>query len=196
MLHIREAVVTEGRYDRAKLSNICDALLVETNGFAIYNDPEKREYLKRLAAERGLVILTDSDSAGRQIRAYIASFIPKECLRHAYIPDIPGKERRKAYPSREGKLGVEGVPDDVLEKALRDAGCTEEIGARLPRFSPADLYALGLTGAPDCAALRKKLLSALALPANLTLKRFAAWVDTDEKKERVLAALEKIREKA
>ena len=193
MLHIREAVVTEGRYDRAKLSNICDALIVETNGFAIYNDPEKREYLKRLAAERGLVILTDSDSAGRQIRAYIASFIPKERIRHAYIPDIPGKERRKASPSREGKLGV---ADDVLEKALRDAGCAEETGAQLPRFSPADLYALGLTGAPDCAALRKKLLSALALPENLTLKRFAAWVDTDGKKERVLAALEKIREKA
>ncbi|MCI5651416.1 MAG: toprim domain-containing protein, partial [Ruminococcus bromii] len=105
MIHIREAVIVEGRYDKIKLSALTDALVIETNGFGIYKDAEKRDFIQKLAAERGIVILTDSDNAGRQIRSYLCSFIPNEQIRHAYIPDIYGKEKRKTVPSKEGKLG-------------------------------------------------------------------------------------------
>ncbi len=196
MLHIQEVIVTEGRYDRGRLAAVCDAMIVETNGFSIYHDAEKRAYLKRLAEERGVVILTDSDNAGRQIRAYLESFLPKERVRHAYIPDVPGKERRKSAPSKEGKLGVEGMPSEVLEKALLDAGCCTERKDRAAQFTTADFYSFGLTGHPGSAALRKQLLSLLGLPENLTLKRFSEWADTAEKREAVLSAIEKIRENA
>ena len=122
MVKIREAILVEGRYDKIKLSSLVDAVIVETNGFSIYKDAQKRAFIKKLAAERGVVILTDSDNAGRQIRSYVAAWLPAEQVRHAYIPDLYGKEKRKAAPSKEGKLGVEGVPAEVLLQALRDAG--------------------------------------------------------------------------
>ena len=121
MISIKEAILVEGKYDKIKLSSLVDAIIVETNGFSVYQDAEKKAYIRKLAAERRLIVLTDSDNAGRQIRGYISSFIPAEQLRHAYIPDIYGKEKRKAAPSKEGKLGVEGVPAEVLlQMCIRD----------------------------------------------------------------------------
>ena len=196
MLAIREAVVVEGRYDKIKLSSLVDTVIVETNGFSIYKDAEKRAFIKKLAAERGVVILTDSDNAGRQIRSYVASWLPAEQVRHAYIPDIYGKERRKAAPSKEGKLGVEGVPAEVLLEALRCTGVTVDAAAvpqADPQLTAADLVSLGLSGGPNSAALRRKLLVSLGLPENLSTKMLLRWLDTDEKQNRMRAALKKIR---
>lgn len=196
MICVKQAIIVEGRYDKIRLSNIVDTAIICTNGFSIYKDAEKRAFIKKLAAERGVVILTDSDSAGRQIRSCVASWLPAEQVRHAYIPDIYGKERRKAAPSKEGKLGVEGVPAEVLLEALRCAGVTVDAAAvpqAAPQLTAADLVSLGLSGGPNSAALRRKLLVSLGLPENLSTKMLLRWLDTDEKQNRMHAALKKIR---
>ncbi len=191
LLHINEAILVEGKYDKIKLSSIVDALIVETNGFSVYNDSEKREYIRMLAAERGLIVLTDSDNAGRQIRNYIASFIPAEQLHHAYIPDIYGKERRKAVPSKEGKLGVEGISAEIIRNSLMDAGVSVSagIGRSTPLLSISDCLELGLTGCDGSSELRKSVLKELNLPENLTLKMLLRWVDNEEKLDRLLTAV-------
>lgn len=197
MYYIKEAILVEGKYDKIKLSSLLDATIIETNGFGVYQDTEKREYIKKIAAERGLIILTDSDNAGRQIRNFITSFIPADQLRHAYIPDIYGKEKRKAAPSKEGKLGVEGVPASVLLEALSKAGVmTENAPKRKIMLTTADCMELGLTGCPDSSSLRKRLLKTLSLPENLTLKMLMRWVDTEEKLTQMLDILENFEVKA
>lgn len=197
MLYIKEAILVEGKYDKIKLSSIIDALIVETNGFSVFKDAEKREYIRKLAAERGLLILTDSDNAGRQIRNYITSFVPPEQIKHVYIPDIYGKERRKTVPSKEGKLGVEGVSADILLNALNLAGVTtKSTSERKISLTTADCMELRLTGYPDSSSRRKELMKALNLPENMTLKMFMRWVDTEEKLSAVLNILEKCEMKA
>lgn len=147
MIHMNEALIVEGRYDKSKLSALTDAIIVTTNGFGIYKDAEKRDFIRKLAKERGIVILTDSDNAGRQIRAYITSFVPSNQIRHAYIPDIYGKEKRKAAPSKEGKLGVEGISSEILLEILKEAGASVEGSTTdFQPLTPADLMSLGLTG--------------------------------------------------
>ena len=169
MIHMNEALIVEGRYDKSKLSALTDAIIVTTNGFGIYKDAEKRDFIRKLAKERGIVILTDSDNAGRQIRAYITSFVPSNQIRHAYIPDIYGKEKRKAAPSKEGKLGVEGMKPEILLDALRRAGATidEESTVKRKSITKADLYDLGLIG-PDSVEKRKALCKRLELPEHLS----------------------------
>ena len=191
MISVKEAILVEGKYDKIKLSSLVDTVIVETNGFSVYKDAEKQNYIKMLAEERGLIILTDSDNAGRQIRSYISSFVPADRILHAYIPDIYGKEKRKQVPSKEGKLGVEGIPAAVLLKALEDAGAAAVASAdRKITLTAADCMELGLTGAPNSAALRKSLLKALSLPENLSLKQLMRWVDTEEKLSKMLDILE------
>lgn len=171
MRKIREIIVVEGRYDKNALRQIVDAAVVETRGFGVFNDGERLALLRRLAAERGLILLTDSDGAGFVIRNFLKGAIPKSRLKQAYIPDIHGKERRKAAPGREGKLGVEGMPPQVLLEALERAGATFEDGelsAERPPITKADFYALGLTGGPDSAAKRRALLKRLGLPERMT----------------------------
>ena len=124
MLCIQEAIVVEGRYDKNALSQVVDTLILETGGFQLFQDPERMALLDRAARRRGLVVLTDSDGAGLVIRNRIKAVIPAQFLKHAYIPDVYGKERRKRSPGKEGKLGVEGMPPDVLERVLRRAGAT------------------------------------------------------------------------
>ncbi|MCC8181670.1 MAG: DUF4093 domain-containing protein [Clostridiales bacterium] len=173
MLKIREAIVVEGRYDKNTLSQVVDALIIPTDGFGIFKDGEKTRFLRRVARERGLIVLTDSDGAGFVIRNHLKGVIPKEQLKQAYIPDIPGKERRKTKPGKEGKLGVEGMRPEVLEAALRRAGATildENEAAPLPRreITKADFFRDGLTGRPDSAARRERLKAQLELPQRLT----------------------------
>lgn len=171
MRKIREVIVVEGRYDKNALKQIVDATVVETHGFGVFNDRERLALLRRLAAERGLILLTDSDGAGFVIRNFLKSAIPKSRLKQAYIPDIHGKERRKASPGREGKLGVEGMPPQILLEALERAGATFEAGALSAERRPitkADFYALGLTGGPDSAVRRAALLKKLGLPERMT----------------------------
>lgn len=170
MIKIREAIVVEGRYDKAALASVVDAVIIDTGGFGIFSDREKLDLLRRLAQARGLVILTDSDGGGFLIRNFLKSAIDPDLVKHAYIPDIRGKERRKRKPSREGKLGVEGMSAEVLLTALRRAG-VELDGAPGPAHEPitkADMYALGLTGGTDSAARRAAVKKAMELPENLT----------------------------
>ena len=171
MLHIREAVVVEGRYDKNALSQVVDTLILETAGFGIFKDRDQMALLRRAAERRGLIVLTDSDGAGFVIRSRIKSCIPGQYLKHAYIPDVAGKERRKRTASKEGKLGVEGMRPEVLLEALRCAGATiEGEDAPLPgaRITKADLYAAGLTGGADSRAARQRLLEQLDLPEHLS----------------------------
>ena len=171
MRRIREVIVVEGRYDKNALKQVVDATVVETKGFGVFNDRERLALLRRLAAERGLILLTDSDGAGFVIRNFLKGAIPKSQLKQAYIPDLPGKERRKAAPGKEGKLGVEGMSPAVLLDALTRAGATFEDSTAPADHHPitkADFYELGLTGAPDSAAKRAALLKKLDLPEHMT----------------------------
>lgn len=171
MIRIREAIIVEGRYDKNTLAQIVDAPILETSGFGIFHDRQRLALLRRLAETRGIIVLTDSDGAGFVIRNYLRSAIDPSQVKHAYIPDIAGKERRKRTASKEGKLGVEGMRPDVLLEALRRAGATiegEETQAAGARITKADLYAAGLTGGADSKAARQRLLAQLDLPEHLS----------------------------
>ena len=171
MHSIREVIVVEGRYDKNTLSQVVDAVIIETSGFGIFNDAEKRKLLQTMAEARGLIVLTDSDGAGFVIRNYIKGCVDPKLVKHAYIPDIYGKERRKSAPSREGKLGVEGMKPQVLLDALIRAGATfddEENKKSAPRISKADMYARGLSGREGSAEKRARLIKQLGLPERLT----------------------------
>lgn len=182
MLRIKEAIIVEGRYDKNTLSQVVDALILETGGFQVFRQPEKVALFRRLAAERGLILLTDSDGAGFLIRNHLKGMLPPEQIKQAYIPDLPGRERRKRRPGKEGKLGVEGMRPEVLEAALRRAGATildestPEAEPRTP-VTKADLYGWGLTGRPDSAARRKDLLRQLELPEYLTSNAFLEMIN-------------------
>ena len=168
---VREVIVVEGRYDKNALSQVVDAAIVEVGGFAVFNDREKTAYLRALAEKRGLILLTDPDGAGFVIRGHLKGVLPPDRLKQAYIPDIPGKERRKKRPGKEGKLGVEGMPPDVLLAALRRAGTTFEGEGEAPapaHITKADLLDKGLIG-PNSAARRAALQRRLGLPAHLTV---------------------------
>ena len=170
MINVKEVIVVEGRYDKNTLSQVFDAVIVETSGFGLFKDGEKLALLRRLAEKRGLVVLTDSDGAGFVIRNYIKGAIDPALVKMAYIPDVPGKERRKSSPSKEGKLGVEGMSAEVLIAALRRAGATlggETATHRTGGITKATLYELGLSGRPDSAARRRELLKKLDLPEKL-----------------------------
>lgn len=191
MLNIREAIVVEGRYDKNTLAQMVDAVIVETSGFAIFKDGERLALLRRLAEERGLIVLTDPDGAGFVIRNFLKGAIDPALVKHAYVPDIRGKERRKRQPGREGKLGVEGMRPEVLAAALRRAGATFEAegSAPTPRrpVTKADLCFAGLSGAPDSAARRRALLKKLDLPehmsANAMLEALNVFYSYDAFKE-------------
>ncbi len=177
-LRIREAVVVEGRYDKSTLAGVVDTVILETAGFGVFKDGERLALLRRLAATRGLVVLTDSDGAGFVIRNFLKGAIPKEQVKHAYIPDVQGKERRKRAPGKEGKLGVEGMPPEVLRDAILRSGATVLDGDAPDRpqgdLTPADLFALGLSGAPDAAERRAALLKRLDLPEHMSAKALRA----------------------
>ena len=171
MHSVREIIVVEGRYDKNALSQVVDAVIIETSGFGIFNDAEKRKLLQTMAEARGLIVLTDSDGAVFVIRNYIKGCVDPKLVKHAYIPDIYGKERRKSAPSREGKLGVEGMKPQVLLDALIRAGATfddEENKKTAPRISKADMYARGLSGREGSAEKRARLIKQLGLPERLT----------------------------
>ena len=175
MVTTERAVIVEGKYDKIRLSAVVDALVVTTEGFGIFSDKEKQRLIKRLAEEKGLLVLTDSDAAGFKIRNYLKNIVPEERIAHAYIPDVYGKERRKETPSKEGKLGVEGMDTAALEAALLASGAFRESDAPekdRPPITTADLYAAGLTGRNNAAQNRRELLASLGLPARLTGKSF------------------------
>ena len=167
---IREVIVVEGRYDKNALSQVVDATIITLGGFAVFNDREKLAFLRKLAQKRGLILLTDSDGAGFVIRNYLKGAIPTEQVKQAYIPDIPGKERRKRKAGKEGKLGVEGMTPEILLQALRRGGATF-VGEATPSaavpITKADLLDRGLIG-PGSTQKRQQLLKNLELPEHLT----------------------------
>ena len=170
MVKIKEAIVVEGRYDKNTLSQIVDAPILETSGFGIFKDKQQLALLRRVAENRGLIVFTDSDGAGFVIRNHLKSVIPAKFLKHAYIPDIYGKEKRKATPGKEGKLGVEGMRPQIILDALRKAGATMD-GEALPsqqQLTKQDLMELGLSGGKDSGSLRLKLLKKLDLPQHMS----------------------------
>jgi len=170
MVKIKEAIVVEGRYDKNTLSQILDATILETKGFGLFKDKQQMNLLRRVAQKRGLIVFTDSDGAGFVIRNHIKSAIDGKHLKHAYIPDIPGKERRKAAPGKEGKLGVEGMTPQIILDALRRAGATIEGETAQPcrNITKQDLMAMGLSGGPNSGALRLALLKRLELPEHMS----------------------------
>ena len=170
MVKIKEAILVEGRYDKNTLSQIVNAPILETSGFGIFKDKAQMALLRRIAQTRGLIVFTDSDGAGFVIRNHIKSAIPGKFLKHAYIPDIYGKEKRKATPGKEGKLGVEGMTREVILEALRRAGATIEGEQIQPvrQITKQDLMELGLSGNPDASARRLKLLKKLHLPEHMS----------------------------
>lgn len=171
MLKIREAIVVEGRYDKNTLAQIVDAPILETNGFGLFKDPKQLELLRSVAKKRGLIVLTDSDGAGFVIRNHIKSAIPAKYLKHAYIPDVAGKEKRKAAPGKEGKLGVEGMSPEVLLAALKNAGATiegESTARGNNQITKQDFVEFGLSGGLNASERRKRLQNRLHLPERMS----------------------------
>lgn len=171
MHKIKEVIVVEGKYDKNALSQVVDGVIIETSGFGIFNDKEKQKLLRKLAEARGLIILTDPDGAGFVIRNFIRSITDNTLIRQAYVPDIRGKEKRKSSPSKEGKLGVEGMRPQVLLDALIRAGATVDdvpAGEKSEPITKADMYARGLTGTSGCTEKRLAMIKKLELPERLT----------------------------
>ena len=171
MHSVKEVIVVEGRYDKNTLSQIVDAVIIETPGFGIFNDAQKQKLLRTMAQARGLVVLTDSDGAGFVIRNFIKGCVDPACVKHAYIPDVYGKERRKAAPSKEGKLGVEGMRPQVILDALIRAGATVDerpAAESAARITKADMYKCGLSGGTGSREKRAALIKRLDLPEKLS----------------------------
>ncbi|MEE3428900.1 MAG: DUF4093 domain-containing protein [Ruminococcus sp.] len=171
MISVKEAIIVEGRYDKIKLSSIVDTPIIETGGFRVFKDKEKQNLIRNIAKKRGILILTDSDSAGFVIRNFLKGIVPENEIKNAYIPQLKGKEKRKAEPSKEGLLGVEGLSEAFLVKAIQNSGATvlnenkPEVRAEITK---GDLYELGLSGRANSAVMREKLLKKLELPTYLT----------------------------
>lgn len=194
MLRIKQAIIVEGRYDKIRLSNITDAVVICTNGFSIYKDREKQELIKSLAAKTGIIILTDSDSAGFQIRSFIRSIVKQGEVLNAVTPDILGKERRKAQPSKQGKIGVEGIPDKLIEQALINAGAVPEESPadRGEPITRADLMDCGLIGGENCTQRRQRLQRYLGLPELLSAKLLLEVVNKMYTRSGFLEAVRKL----
>lgn len=178
MIHTDRAIVVEGKYDKIKLSSMVDGVIICTGGFRVYKDKEMQAMLRALAKKQGLAVLTDSDTAGFKIRGFLRSICGKENIVDVYIPDLYGKEKRKDHPSKEGKLGVEGVPEEVLQKAFADAGIgVELVLQKKDPITKMDLFELGLSGRAESALRRKQLMKHLTLPEHLTTNALVTVLD-------------------
>ncbi len=177
MLSIKEAVIVEGRYDKIKLGELVDTPIIETGGFRVFRDKEKQSLIRQIAEKRGILILTDSDAAGFVIRNFLKGIIPESEIKHAYIPQLGGKEKRKAQPSKEGLLGVEGLSAEILADAIRRSGATiigEKQSKKSGEITKTDLFELGLSGGERSAEKRRVLLKELNLPTYLTTNAMLA----------------------
>ena len=199
MISIKEAILVEGRYDVNKVKQIFDTIVLETSGFGIFNDKNKAKMLRNLAEKRGLIVLTDSDGGGLVIRNYIRKTINKDYVKHAYIPEIIGKEKRKRVPGKENLLGVEGVQDEIIIRSIRNAGATflndaeETVQLNMERITKATLYDAGLSGRADSAALRAKLLQQLELPSKLSANALIDYCNCLYSKEAFLELVEQLK---
>lgn len=193
MIKIDQAVIVEGKYDKIKLSSVVDAVIIVTNGFGIFKDTEKLELIRYYAQKNGIVILTDSDSAGRKIRGYIKGAVKGGSIKNVYIPDIFGKEKRKTKASAEGKLGVEGIDVSILTAAFEKAGITSTESPE-PDITKLTMYELGLSGGRDSSQLRKRLQSSLGLPSLLSAPALTEILGTMMTAEELRRRVEKLKE--
>lgn len=194
MIKINEAIIVEGKYDKIKLSSIVDAVIIITNGFGIFKDEEKLGLIRYYAQKTGIIILTDSDSAGRKIRGYIKGAVNGGKITNVYIPDIFGKEKRKTKPSAEGKLGVEGIDVDILLEAFRKAGITASENNSRSDITKLTLYELGLSGGANSSTLREKLQISLGLPRQLSAGALVEVLCTMMDSNELAELTEKIKE--
>lgn len=193
MIKLKEAVIVEGKYDKIKLSSLVDGLIITTDGFGIFKDREKRELIKALAKKRGIIILTDSDSAGFLIRSHIKGFVSEGEIKNVFIPDVFGKEKRKSAPSKEGKLGVEGMDRELLENALKKAGIVEEkTNPNAKKVLKSDLFEDGISGGADSKAKRTRLLKELGLPERMSANALLETVNALYSFEEYKAAVSRI----
>lgn len=191
MIKVDKVIIVEGKYDKIKLSSILDAVIIETNGFEIFKDKEKQKLIRTLAEKKGIVILTDSDSAGFKIRSFIGGSVPQDQITHAYIPDIYGKEKRKEEPSKEGKLGVEGIKKEIILESLQKAGVTcSESKEDSREITNYDFYEDGISGTANSKKLRTMLLKELGLPERLStnslLKIINIYCSYDDYKKAII----------
>lgn len=191
-LKISQAVICEGKYDKIKLSNIIDAFILETNGFAIYKDKQKLDFIKKLAKTRGIVIITDSDHAGFMIRNKIASGIPKNQIINVYIPDVYGKEKRKLTPSKEGKLGVEGMTKQTILSAFEKAGVMATVVEKENPVTNVDLFEYGFSGGANSKEKRRVLCKKLDLPEFLSTSSLVSCINNIMSKEEFIAVTKEI----
>jgi len=191
MLKIKEAIVVEGRYDKISLEPLVDTTIFTTDGFSIFHDKEKMALLRKVAEKRGLIVLTDSDGAGFVIRNRLKGSIDQRYLKHAYIPDVPGKERRKKTGSKEGTLGVEGMSREVLEEVIRRCGATESTAA-MAGVTKADMVSLGLSGGTDSAGRRQMLLKKLELPEKMSANALLDALNCLYSREEILSLVESL----
>ena len=192
-IHIKQPIIVEGKYDKIKLESVVDGLIITTDGFRIYKDKEKLALIRAFAAKDGVIVLTDSDGAGFQIRNHLKSCIGNGKIHNIYIPDIFGKEKRKEKPSKEGKLGVEGIDTEILRKAFTEAGVFSEECVRQPWITKADLFDDGLMGMDGSADMRKKLTAELGLPERLSTAALLEVLNRLYDKERYENAMKKIK---
>lgn len=195
MLRVKQAVIVEGKYDKIKLSSVIDGVIIPTNGFNVFKNRETLELIRYFAETSGIIILTDSDAAGFKIRSFLKGTVGKGEIVNVYVPDIFGKEKRKAVPSKEGKLGVEGMEKAVLLEAFRKAGIiAEEDGGQSGRepITKLDLYECGLSGGKNSSAMRKKLLVELKLPELLTASGMVSVLNTMMSRQELFELAEKL----
>lgn len=193
-LKIDQAVIVEGKYDKIKLSALIDAVIITTDGFRIFKDEEMSQLIRRYAETSGIVILTDSDAAGFRIRSHIKSICPHGKITNLYIPDIFGKEKRKTEPSKEGKLGVEGIDAKVLAELFDRAGITSEKKITGQPLTAQDLYDLGLSGGEGSSELRRRLARELSLPERITAKSLLDAANTLYSREEFLDTVRRVKE--
>ncbi|MCR5074400.1 MAG: DUF4093 domain-containing protein [Ruminococcus sp.] len=194
MIKINEAIIVEGKYDKIKLCSVVDAVIIVTDGFGIFKDAEKLALIRYYAEKTGIVILTDSDSAGRKIRGYIKGAVKNGVVKNVYTPDIFGKEKRKTKPSAEGKLGVEGIDCDILLAAFKKAGITASERECEPDITKLTLFELGLSGGSNSSAMRKQLQKRLGLPSLLSAGALIEVLNTMMSAEELAAEVGKMKE--
>lgn len=195
MIKLNEAVIVEGRYDKILLRGFIDAPIIETGGFRVFKDKEKQKLIRKLSETRGIIIMTDSDSAGFVIRNFLRGIVPAGKIKHCYIPQIRGKEKRKAEVSKEGYLGVEGLDEKTIIEALERSGvniCSKSAETKFEEITKADFYELGLSGKENSAKLREKMLKKLGMPTYLSANAFLAVLNCFYSKKDLLDILREI----
>lgn len=193
MIKLKEAVIVEGKYDKIKLANFLDTLIIETNGFAVFKDLEKRQLISLLAKETGIIIMTDSDNAGNIIRSHIKNFVKDGNIKQVYLPQIKGKEKRKEKPSSEGFLGVEGLSEEIIIEALNKSGVTKT-NLDAPKMQKSDFYFLGLSGQAKSRSFRQKVLTKMGLPNNLSANNLLGYINLSGRTEELKRVCEECRQ--